>query len=52
MAKTNERRTDSLNEALKRREAAGQQHVHHEGEPLALADAERVKVLSPGRLVA
>lgn len=52
MAKTNERRTDSLNEALKRREAAGQQHVHHEGEPLALDDAERVKVLSPGRLVA
>ena len=52
MAKMNERRTDSLNEALKRREAAGQQHVHHEGEPLALDDAERVKVLSPGRLVA
>ena len=48
----NERRSDSLNEALKRREAAGEQHVHHEGEPLALDDTQRVKVLSPGRLVA
>lgn len=51
MAK-NERRSDSLNEALKRREASGAQHVHHEGEPLALDDTQRVKVLSPGRLVA
>lgn len=48
----NERRSDSLNEALKRREAAGEQHIHHEGEPLALDDTQRVKVLSPGRLVA
>lgn len=47
----NERRSDSLNEALKRREAAGEQHVYHEGEPLALDDTQRVKVLSPGRLV-
>lgn len=47
-----ERRSDSLNEALKRREAAGEQHVYHEGEPLALDDTQRVKVLSPGRLVA
>ena len=52
MAKNNVRRADSLNEALKRREAAQEQHVHHEGEPLALDDSERVKVLSPGRLVA
>ena len=51
MAK-NERRSDSLNEALKRREASSAQHVHHEGEPLALDDTQRVKVLSPGRLVA
>lgn len=51
MAK-NERRSDSLNEALKRREASGAQQVHHEGEPLALDDTQRVKVLSPGRLVA
>ncbi len=51
MAK-NERRSDSLNEALKRREASNAQHVHHEGEPLALDDTQRVKVLSPGRLVA
>ncbi len=51
MAK-NERRSDSLNEALKRREASSTQHVHHEGEPLALDDTQRVKVLSPGRLVA
>mgnify|MGYP001860738012 FL=1 len=48
----NERRSDSLNEALKRREDAGEQHIHHEGEPLALDDTQRVKVLSPGRLVA
>lgn len=52
MSNTNERRADSLNEALKRREASGEQHVHQEGEPLALDDSERVKVLSPGRLVA
>lgn len=51
MAK-NERRSDSLNEALKHREASSAQHVHHEGEPLALDDTQRVKVLSPGRLVA
>lgn len=51
MAK-NERRSYSLNEALKRREASSAQHVHHEGEPLALDDTQRVKVLSPGRLVA
>ncbi len=52
MSKNNGRRADSLNEALKRREAAQEQHVHNEGEPLALDDSERVKVLSPGRLVA
>lgn len=52
MSKKIERQADSLNEALKRREATQEQHVHHEGEPLALDDSERVKVLSPGRLVA
>lgn len=52
MYKKIERQADSLNEALKRREATQEQHVHHEGEPLALDDSERVKVLSPGRLVA
>lgn len=48
----NERRSDSLNEALKRREAAVNSTFTTRASPLALDDTQRVKVLSPGRLVA
>lgn len=44
---------NSLNENLKRREAASKaERAAHKDEPLALDDSQRVKVLSPGRLVA
>ncbi len=44
---------NSLNENLKQREAALKaERAAHSDEPLALDDSQRVKVLSPGRLVA
>ena len=52
MAELNNRRPNLLNEELKRREAARKPDAAHDGEPLALDDTQRVKVLSPGRLVA
>ncbi|MDO4572887.1 MAG: hypothetical protein Q4C13_05920, partial [Clostridia bacterium] len=52
----NEKRSDSLNEALKRREAREREQLLTEVEAggervMALDDTQRVKVLSPGRLV-
>lgn len=53
MAELNNRRPNLLNEELKRREAEQKKDgAARAGEPLALDDTQRVKVLSPGRLVA
>lgn len=47
------RNSNSLNEELKRREAEHQLREEHSSDgPMALDDTQRVKVLSPGRLVA
>ncbi len=47
-----ERKTESLNEELKAREAAAREMAAHEAAVQTLDDTQRVKVLSPGRLVA
>ena len=55
MAKNTEKRTNYLNEEIKRREAeeaARRAEQNDADEPLKLDDTQRVKVLSPGRLVA
>lgn len=54
MAKFTDKRTNYLNEEIKRREAeqAAQKAGAETDEPMKLDDTQRVKVLSPGRLVA
>lgn len=54
MAKFTDKRTNYLNEEIKRREAAEAARKENTAtdEPMKLDDTQRVKVLSPGRLVA